>query len=101
LDAATGQLLQDERLPGPGSYYASPVSGDGKVYFASEQGVISVLANQREWKVLSSHDLHEKIYATPAIEHRSIYVRTSKALYRFGVAEDVRDSSPPHNSRAL
>jgi outer membrane protein assembly factor BamB len=83
LDAATGQVLQDERLSGPGAYYASPVCGDGKVYFASEQGVLSVLANQREWKVISWYDLHEKTYATPLIDQGRIYVRTMKALYCF------------------
>src|SRR5262245_52194939 len=83
LDAATGELLQEERLPGPGSYYASPVTGDGKVYFASEQGVVSVLANQKEWKVISSHNFREKIYATPRIEPGRVYIRTDKALYCF------------------
>lgn len=83
LDAASGQLLQEERLPGPGNYYASPVAGDGKVYFASEQGVLSVLANQRDWKVLSSLNLHERIYATPRIERGRIYIRTDQALYCF------------------
>jgi hypothetical protein len=52
------------------------VTGDGKVYFASEQGVISVLANQKEWKVISSRNLHEKIYATPRIDLGCIFIRT-------------------------
>ena len=45
LDATTGKVLQEERLSGGGSYLASPVAGDGKVYFASEQGTITVVAN--------------------------------------------------------
>jgi len=36
--------------------------GDGKVYFASEPGVVSVVANDRDWKMISSHAFHEKIY---------------------------------------
>lgn len=83
LDIANGQLLQEERLPGPGNYYASPVAGDGKVYFASEQGVVSILGEERDWKIVSSHNLREKIYATPCIDHGRIYVRTEKALYCF------------------
>jgi len=83
LDSSNGELLQEERLPGPGNYYASPVAGDGKVYFASEQGVLSVIANQREWKVLSHCGLHEKIYATPQIDRGRIYIRTLKTLYCF------------------
>ncbi len=83
LDAASGRLLQEERLPGLGSYYASPVTGDGKVYFASEPGMVSVLANDKPWKVISSHDFREKIYATPVIDGNSLYIRTGKALYAF------------------
>jgi outer membrane protein assembly factor BamB len=83
LDAATGQPLFEERLPGGGGYYASPVAADGKIYFASEQGVITVLANQKEWHVISSHNFHEKIYATPAFEAGRILIRTDTALYCF------------------
>jgi outer membrane protein assembly factor BamB len=52
LDAASGRMLQEERVPGTGNYFASPVTGDGKVYFASEQGVVSVLANTADWRVI-------------------------------------------------
>jgi outer membrane protein assembly factor BamB len=83
LDAATGQLLQEERLPGFGNYFASPVAGDGKVYFASEAGTVSVVAAEREWRLISSRDFHEKIYATPLLESGHAYLRTDRALYRF------------------
>lgn len=83
LDAATGGLLQEERLPAPGSYYASPVSGDGKVYFAGESGVVSVVADEREWRVFSSRKFADKIYATPVIEGNSILIRTESGLHRF------------------
>jgi len=83
LDAESGRLLQNERLPGLGNYYASPVTGDSKVYFASEPGVVSVLANQPEWRVLSSHDFKERICATPVIDRDRIYFRTERALYCF------------------
>jgi outer membrane protein assembly factor BamB len=83
LDAATGRLLQEERAAGLGGYYASPVAGDGKVYFASEQGVVSVLASQPEWSLISSFNFKEKIYATPVLDRRRVYVRTEQALYCF------------------
>ena len=83
LDAATGRLLQEERAGGMGGYFASPVAGDGKVYFASEQGVVSVVAGVMEWNIISSHNFREKIYATPLIERNRIYIRTEKALYCF------------------
>jgi outer membrane protein assembly factor BamB len=83
LDLATGRLLQEERVPGGGNYFASPVAGAGKVYFASEPGTVSVVASQAEWKVISSHDFHERIYATPAFGPGCLYLRTEQALYCF------------------
>ena len=83
LDAASGRMLQEERVPGIGNYFASPVTGDGKVYFASEQGVVSVVANTADWRVISSHEFHEKIYATPVIDRHRIYLRSEQALYCF------------------
>ena len=83
LDAASGRVLSEERVGGVGNYFASPVTGDGKVYFASEPGVLSVVANKPEWQLISSHAFHEKIYATPVIDRDRIYVRSEKALYCF------------------
>ncbi len=83
LDAASGRMLQEERVPGVGNYFASPVAGDGKVYFASEQGVVSVAANTADWKVISSHEFHEKIYATPVIDRNRMYLRSEQPLYCF------------------
>jgi outer membrane protein assembly factor BamB len=84
LDARTGDRQQEERLPGAGSYAASPVTGDGKVYFASVAGVVSVVAAQRDWQVLSSHNFRERIFATPVLDGDYIILRTEEALYAFG-----------------
>jgi len=83
LDAASGKLLQEERVPGFGNYFASPVAGDGKVYFASESGTVSVVAAEQNWRVVSSRDFHEKIYATPVIDRGRIFLRTEEGLYCF------------------
>jgi outer membrane protein assembly factor BamB len=83
LDATSGQLLQEERVPGFGNYFASPVIGDGRVYFASESGTVSIVDAGRAWRVLSSHDFHEKIYATPCLKGDHLFLRTDRALYCF------------------
>ena len=83
LEALSGRLLQEERVPGFGNYFASPVAGDGKVYFASESGTVSVVAAEPDWRVISSRDFHEKIYATPALARGRLYLRTDQALYSF------------------
>ncbi len=83
LDAASGELLSEERLPGPGGYYASPVAGDGKVYFASEAGIVTVVADEPQWRVISSQKLDGKIYGTPVLERNRVYIRTEKSLHCF------------------
>jgi outer membrane protein assembly factor BamB len=83
LEAASGRLISEERVPGVGNYFASPVAGDGKVYFASEPGTVSVVAAEGDWRVISSREFHEKIYATPAAGRGRLYLRTEKALYCF------------------
>lgn len=88
FEAASGKVLQEERLAGIGNYFASPVAGDDRVFFASELGVLTILANAAEWRVTGSHDFREKIYATPLLHEGCVFVRTERALYCF---QDRRD----------
>jgi len=81
LETASGRLLSDERLPGAGSYYASPVVGDGKIYFASEAGVVSVVANEPDWRVISSYKIDGKIFGTPVLNSNRIFIRTDESIY--------------------
>jgi len=83
LDIATGQMLHQGRAEGRGNYYSSLVAGDGKVYMASESGVMTVFKAGKEWKILSSHDFGERMMATPVISNGVFYVRTDEALYSF------------------
>jgi outer membrane protein assembly factor BamB len=83
IDASDGTLLMQGRASGRGNYYASLVAGDGKVYLASESGVITVLKAGRQWDVLSSHDLGERIMATPVVAGGQLLIRTDEALYCF------------------
>ena len=84
LEAKTGKLIYRARLGAGGGYFSSPVAADGKVYFASAEGVISVVAPGEQLNVIARNDLGEPIYATPAIVDNKIYVRTSGHLYAFG-----------------
>jgi len=83
LEIATGRLLQEERVPGVWKLFRLAGGGDGKIYFANEAGMVSVLASQPEWKVISSREFHEKIYATPAFGAGCLCLRTEQALYCF------------------
>jgi outer membrane protein assembly factor BamB len=85
LDAATGAVRKQARLRGAvDHYYASPVAGDGKVYIVSQSGVVTVLDAARDQEILSTGDLEDEVYATPAIAGRRVFIRTRGALYCFG-----------------
>jgi outer membrane protein assembly factor BamB len=85
FDPATGKLLREERLKDAiGDYYASPVAGDGKIYFVSLDGKVTVIRAGADWERLSSGDLDEQVIATPAIAAGRIYVRTEATMYCFG-----------------
>ncbi len=88
LDPKTGEVIKMGRLMGAlDDYYASPVAADGKVYMASMLGKITVLTAAGEWEILTTSDLGEDIFATPAIADSRMYVRTSATLYCFGKSD--------------
>lgn len=80
FDAATGENAYEERLPGRASIIASLVAGDGKIYCASETGVVYVLAAGKEFKILAQNPMGEPCLATPAISQGVLYFRTTGSL---------------------
>ena len=83
MDPRTGELFFRARLGAPGLYYASPVASGGKIYFASGEGIVSVISDTTEMEVLARNDLGESIFATPALVDGHVYVRTTQHLYAF------------------
>jgi outer membrane protein assembly factor BamB len=85
INPESGELMRQDRLKDAiGDYYASPVAGDGKVYFVSKDGKVTVIQAGANWEKLSSGDLAETVVATPAIAGSRIYIRTDRTLYCFG-----------------
>ncbi len=84
---ADGKLHYQKRIGAEGSYYASPVAGDGKIFTSSMNGVIGVIAAEDKLHVLARNDLGEPLMATPAIVEGKLYVRTAEHLYAFGTRE--------------
>lgn len=80
LQTATGQELFAERLGG--SFSASPIVGDGKIYLPSTEGTTLVLAATGDFKVLATNSLPEGCRASPAVAGKAIYLRTLGHLYR-------------------
>jgi outer membrane protein assembly factor BamB len=84
LDSASGSLLYRSRLGAGGAYYASPVMAGGHVYFASGDGVVSVVRDAEAFSPVARNDLGAPIFATPAAVDGVLYVRAGGHLYAFG-----------------
>ncbi len=83
VDAATGEVLKQGRVGQPDRYYASPVAAAGRIVTASHSGQLSVIEAGKEWEVVSTEDLAEETWSTPAIAGDQVFVRTQHALYCF------------------
>ena len=82
LDAATGRAIIDQhRLSGMNTLYASPVVAAGRVYFSSRDGTTVVLAAKDEVEVLATNELQETIDASPAVVDRQMFIRGEKHLF--------------------
>ena len=76
-------VWERQRIGTVGNYLASPVHGDGKIYVTSEPGIVTVIDDGPELRVLSRNDMAEPTAATPAIADGRLYVRTRTRLYCF------------------
>ena len=82
FDARTGApAYVQERLPAQGGYYASPVAGDGRVYFTSLQGKLCVVrAGGTRPEVIHEADFGDRMAGTPALIGDRMLVRTQSKL---------------------
>ncbi len=97
-DARTGKKNYRERLSGGVGFTASPVAGDGKIYFTSEEGDVHVIKAGADFERLAQNALGEIHMATPAISEGAIFFRTKDHL--IAVAELPKKESEPAESPA-
>jgi outer membrane protein assembly factor BamB len=82
-DLASGKLIYEERIESPGGYFASPVVAGGKIYMASDHGVVTVVKAGEAFEVLSRNELNEPIFASPVIVDGTLYMRSKKQMWAF------------------
>ena len=83
-DGATGERLYRARVGGGGSFAASPIAADGRLYFANEDGDVYVARAGRTYQELAKNEMKEIIMATPAISDGVVIVRTLNHVYGIG-----------------
>jgi len=84
LDARTGQEIYGRQRLRSGTYSASPVLADDKIYITSEDGVTSVVKAGPEFAVLAENEFDDYTISSPAVSGGRIFFRTTKFLWAIG-----------------
>lgn len=80
MDGKTGDVIWTKRITG--QYSASPILVAGRIYLFDQDGMTTVIEPGREYKELARNKLDAGFMASPAVVDGSLYLRTTKALYR-------------------
>lgn len=79
-DAHTGQSMYQQRLGMGGSFSASPVAADGKLYLSSEDGDVFVVKAGPTFELLATNSVGAVVLATPAISSGMIIIRSAEQV---------------------
>jgi outer membrane protein assembly factor BamB len=82
LDGKTGEEHYRQRLGG--ACNSSPVASDGHIYLSDNDGKTFVVKAGREFRLLSTNRLGERITASPAVTGNWLVYRTDSHLYCLG-----------------
>jgi outer membrane protein assembly factor BamB len=82
LDAKNGERVWQERVSA--AFSASPIAGDGKVYFVSESGETVVMRAGRTAEILARNRLDAHFVASPAASRGRIFLRGDDVLFAVG-----------------
>ena len=82
VDAETGETIIDQqRINGLDSLYASPVAAADRIYFTSREGTTVVLRHGDDLEVLATNELGETIDASPAMVGDQMFLRGETHLF--------------------
>jgi outer membrane protein assembly factor BamB len=85
FDMKTGEKKYETRLAGATSAFtASPIANDGRVFIASEDGQVFVIAAGPEFKVLAMNEMSTPVLATPALSDGTLLIRTQDQIMAVG-----------------
>lgn len=79
LDGATGKEVYRKRLAAASN--SSPIAGDGRIYLSDNEGNTYVVKAGREFELLATNSLGERITASPAVSGSEFFFRTDSHVY--------------------
>jgi outer membrane protein assembly factor BamB len=85
-DAATGNLVYEERIERLPGIYASPILAAGRIYYLARDGQAVVVAAKPAFEVLARNSLKDRgaFNASPALAGDRLLLRSDRFLYCVG-----------------
>jgi outer membrane protein assembly factor BamB len=84
VDLKTGKPIYGPQRLAPGTYSASPVLADGKIYITSEDGITSVFRAGPQFELLATNHLDDYTLSSIAIKEGQLFLRTATTLWAIG-----------------
>jgi outer membrane protein assembly factor BamB len=84
LDLKTGKNIYGPQRLTPGTYSASPVLADGKIYITSEDGVTSVFKSGPAFELLAENKMEDYTLSSIAVKEGQLFLRTAGWLWAIG-----------------
>ena len=84
LNLKTGQVVYGPQRLKSGTYSASPVLADGRIYVTNEDGVTSVFTAGPAFQIVAENAVDEYTLSSVAVSNGQIFLRTEKHLYAIG-----------------
>jgi len=84
-DVRSGTEVYRQRIAHQGGgFSASPVASDGRIYLPSEDGDIFVVKAGKEFGLISTNPMGERVMATPALAGGKMFIRGERTLFAIG-----------------
>jgi len=80
-EAATGKIHWQQKL---GRHHSSPVLINGQVFMINDDGVVTVIDPDVEFKRVAKYELGEPCYASPAISDGQVFLRGFEHMFCIG-----------------
>jgi outer membrane protein assembly factor BamB len=84
LDPASGKEVYNAKLGSAGSFIASPVASDGRIYIVDEEGTVYIIKDGNTYSLLAEVPMNDICMTAPAITDGTIYFRTQHHLIAVG-----------------
>jgi outer membrane protein assembly factor BamB len=84
LELKTGKTVYGPERLTPGTYSASPVLADGKIYITSEDGIASVYRAGPKFEILAENKMDDYTLSSIAVKDGQLFLRTAGWLWAIG-----------------